>query len=160
MNPLQPNACTVCAKKYATHMRKSCHRWNRLSAGWENLSTREGKQSRGASRGSRAEQGQDGGRRSNSLKSIKRQERKSLDYQTGDTLPFCASLAAAQIYGQKCVRKGNNSNNITRTTTTTLVVLELVFFLFLYFLAGFRVQRLSPGQLQRTTTSNDLSPDS
>lgn len=81
-----------------------------------------------------------------------------MDYQTGDTLPFCASLAAAQIYGQKCVRKGKNSNNTTRTTT--LVVLELVFFLFLYFLAGFRVQRLSPGQLQGTTTSNDLSPDS
>lgn len=114
---LQPYACTVCAKKYATHMRKSCHRWNRLSAWWEGESTAEG--------GARAAE-QNEGRRSNSLKSIKRQERKSLDYQTGDTLPFCASLAAPQIYGQKCVRKRNNNNNKNKKTTT-LVVLELVF---------------------------------
>lgn len=99
---LQPNACTVCAKKYATHMRKSCQRRNRLSACWERESRVEGE-------ACAAEQ--NGGRRSNSLKSIKRQERKSLDYQTGDTLPFCASLAAPQIYGQKCVRKRNNNNN-------------------------------------------------
>lgn len=82
-------------------------------------------QSRAEGEARAAEQNE--GRRSNSLKSIKRQERKSLDYQTGDTLPFCASLAAPQIYGQKCVRKRNNNKNNKNKKTTTLVVLELVF---------------------------------